>query len=136
MVSRAALFGAAFFERDVVASNADVEVEIVTAGVGSDEIPRSDPEERDPAFAPFDPGCNDRFNADCGGDLAVLRLREDFLRRSNLQHAAAAHHQHLVAERQCINPIMRDNDRGNAKASKKARKLRANMVPGCSIERR
>src|SRR5207248_1019422 len=99
MVARAALFGAAFFERHILTPNTYIEVEILTARIRRNELCRSDLQKRHTAFAPLDAAGDDGLNSNCRCHLPMLRFREHLLWRTSLQNTPTAHDEHLIAER-------------------------------------
>jgi hypothetical protein len=114
MISRAALVSAAFLERHVFASDANVKVQFITAGISRNKFCRPHLKERDAAITLLDATGRNCLDSDCRCNFAMLRSSKDFLRRTALQNAARAHNQHLIAERQRIDPIMRDDNGGDA----------------------
>jgi hypothetical protein len=136
MVSGAALFGAAAFECDVLASDADLVVGVVAAGIGGSQFSGTDSEHGDACVTTLKTAGNHRFDADGGCDFRMLRFGKNLLRRTRLQDASAAHDEHLIAKRERVNPVVCNNDRGNSQTAKKVRKFRPHMLARCGIERR
>jgi hypothetical protein len=135
MIPCAALVGTAFLERDVFASDAHVKVQFIDAGIRGKKFYRTYLKERDPTIAFLDTTGRDGFNSDCSRNLAMLRASEDFLWRTALENPARAHEQHLIAERQRIDPIVRHHNGRDSEISEKLRKFSSHMVARRGIER-
>src|SRR5438132_814922 len=136
MIPRTAVFGPPLFERHVLAANAHVEVLFVTTRICCEYLCGSDLQQGCAGLPPLNASCDDRLNANRCGYFTVLWPREDLPRRTGLQNAAAAHDQHLIAEGQRIDPIMRHNDRRDSQAPEEMGEFRPNVVARRCIERR
>src|SRR6266581_8158800 len=66
----------------------------------------------------------------------MLRPREDFLGWTGLKDTASAHDDHLVAERQGVHPVVRDDDGRNSQPTQEMSKLRPHMISRCRIKGR
>src|SRR5207244_5979382 len=121
MVSCAALLRTALFQGDVLAANAHVELCGITARIGRRDLRRPDFEHRNAARTCYQTPRGNCFDSNGGGDLTVLRPREDFLWRTGLQNPAAVHNDHPVTESERIDPVVRDDDRGDAERTQAVR---------------
>ena len=65
----------------------------------------------------------------------MLRTCQHLLRGTALQNTASTHQQHLIAKRQRIDPIMRDDNGGNADRAKKFGKLRTHVIARGRVQR-
>jgi len=84
VIAGAALFGAAFLEGDVLASDTNIKIHVIASGVGRRQPAGADLQKGDSSVTPYYTAGNNRFHSNRGRDFPMLRPCEHFLRRTGL----------------------------------------------------
>jgi hypothetical protein len=135
VVSGAAPGVAAPLQDDVLGAEKGPDVAAEASVDGGEAQPV--PFDRDETVAgPDDPARQDGVDADAAGDLPVGRTLEDVRHAAVLPDPAVHHDGHPVAERERLDPVVRDDDGRDSEPEEEGAQLSTELFAGRSVERR